>query len=254
MTTTHTQTQWEALTYLFTAVNNIGEDRFKNVNERGCVCKIMLKMFVYFSLKTWKYQFWHKTGSQADLSGFFMWPGFKDMILHTKVLHWVCYCFRWYVNLFCKHLYSEVVWGFWCDVNHVDSMTHKYTLCFFCVCIFFSKIFERCLIHCTAFHYLPGRLFKYWSHIYYTNKKHTAARNHVLKSDVWRSGNLKWDFNHVYQHLERFKVRTGISKGWLKNKNLTKKWNRIFLKAWQMPEIIFWCLVKAMDLLTDVPF
>lgn len=141
MTTTHTQTQWEALTYLFTAVNNIGEDGFKNVNERGCVCEIMLKMFFcFFSLENLEVAVLTWNWLPSRPFGFFMWPGFKGMILHTGVLRWVCYCFRWYVNLFCKHLYSEVVWGFWCDVNHVDSMTHECTLCFLCVYFFPTDI------------------------------------------------------------------------------------------------------------------
>lgn len=238
----------------------------------GVYAKLCWRCF-FFSLKTWKYQFWHKTGSQADLLGF-------SCDLVSKTWFYTQKYYAGYVivlddmwiysaNIFTQRLYEDF------GVTWIILTQGLINIPFVFLCVyFFSQIFERCLIHCTAFHYLPGRLFKYWrlqhidflpllplsicahivSHIYYTNKKHTSARNHVLKSDVWRSGNLKWDFNHVYQHLERFKVRTGISKGWLKNKNLTKKWNRIFLKAWQMPEIIFWCLVKAMDLSTDVPF
>lgn len=161
MTTTHTQTQWEALTYLFTAVNNIGEDRFKNVNERGCVCKIMLKMFGFFSLKTWKYQFWHKTGSQADLLGFSC-----DLVSKT----WF-YTQKYYVgyvivlddmwiysaNIFTQRLYEDF------GVTWIMLTQWLINIPFVFLCVyFFSQIFERCLIHCTAFHYLPGRLFKYW--------------------------------------------------------------------------------------------
>lgn len=104
----------------------------------GVYAKLCWRCFLFFFLENLEIPVltWNRLPSRPF--GFFMWPGFKGVILHTEVLHWVCYCFRWYVNLFCKHLYSEVVWVFWCDVNHVDSMTHKYTLCFLSV-YFFSR-------------------------------------------------------------------------------------------------------------------
>lgn len=162
MTTTHTQTQCEALTYLFTAVNNLGEDRIKNVNERGGVCEIMLKMFfVFFPLKTWKYQFWHKTGSQADLLGFSC-----DLVskawFYTQTYYAGCVIvlddtWIYSANIFTQRLYEDfgVTWIM------LTQWLINIPFVFF-VCIFFPQIFERCLILCTAFHYLPGILFKYW--------------------------------------------------------------------------------------------
>lgn len=159
-------------------------------------------------------------------------------------------------------------------------MTHKYTLPFLVV-HFFPQIFEHCLIHCAAIHHLPGVLFKYLrlqpihcgcrcrclsaespfayivSLVYYTNKKRTAAQVTMFLSQTCEDLEISSDTPVTFINISGdFKGRTGISRGWLKNKNLKRKWTMIFLKAWQTPGNIFWCLVKAiyLDLFTDVPF
>lgn len=162
MTTTHTQTQWEALTYLFTAVNNIGEDRIKNVNERGGVCKIMLKMFfVFFPWKPGntssdiklapKPTFWVFSCDLVSKAWFYTQKYYAGCVIVLDDT-WI-----YSANIFTRRSYEDFGLTWLMLTQWLINIPFV-----FCVCIFFPQIFERCLIHCTAFHYLPGILFKYW--------------------------------------------------------------------------------------------
>lgn len=127
----------------------------------GVYAKLCWRCFCFFPLKTWKYQFWPKTGSQADLLGF-------SCDLVSKTWFYTQKCYAGYVivlddmwiysaNIFTLRLYEDF------GVTWVMLTQWLINIPFvFCLCTFFSQIFERCLIHCTAFHYLPGMLFKYW--------------------------------------------------------------------------------------------